>query len=172
MSTPEADGTMVRLHVSRPAAIDPLRALDAFRDVGWLGRPVEPEPTGPGLRRVAADLELPIRDGSAPGPVRKAALIDLGLPRTVGGEIVVDLGWRSATLAPLFPAFTGELRIATTGLVIEGAYQPPFGRIGLVMDAALLHLVARRTAQAFLTRVADRLARIADARGRPSGREG
>jgi len=35
-----------------------------------------------------------------------------------------------------------------------GRYAPPFGRFGLLIDQALLHLVATRTAHAFLGRVA------------------
>lgn len=159
MNAPDDEVTLVRLSVARPAAIRLDRALDALGDVGWFGRPIEPEAASPGIRQLAADLELPITDGSGPGPIRKAALIDIGMPRVVGEHIVVDLGWRSATLAPLFPAFAGELRISATGLVLEGGYAPPFGRVGLVIDAALLNLVARRTAQAFLARVSEGLAR-------------
>lgn len=35
--------------------------------------------------------------------------------------------------------------------VRDGRYVPPFGQIGLVIDAALLHVVARRTVQAFFS---------------------
>ncbi len=133
-------------------------AVVSLSELSWLGR-VDDGPAGePDIRRVAADLELPIRDGSALGPVRKAALIDIGRPRRADGDVVVDLSWRSATLAPLFPVFAGELRIAASGLSLNGSYAPPFGRLGVVIDAALLRFVARRTAQAFLARFAHRLA--------------
>ena len=149
-------GDAVRLNVTLPTVVSLDAARDALRDVTWLGRPVDAPGGHAEIRRIATDLELPIRDGSAPGPVRKAALIDLEQPRITDGEITVAVSWRSATLAPLFPVFAGELRVSATGLSLHGGYMPPFGRLGLVIDAALLHFVARRTAQAFLARFAHR----------------
>jgi hypothetical protein len=57
-------------------------------------------------------------------------------------------------MAPLFPVFAGHLRLTESSLVLEGRYAPPFGRLGLLIDERILHFVARRTAQAFLARLA------------------
>jgi hypothetical protein len=146
----------VTLRVRHAARIDMGCARDAFDDVSWLGRPVDPPAGYAQGRRVAADLELPVFDGSGLRSVRKSALIDLGPSRYVNGSILVQIGWRSDSLSPLFPVFAGHLRVQAERLVLEGRYAPPFGKLGLLMDAALLHLVAARTAKAFLSRVAAR----------------
>lgn len=141
-----------------PAAIDVEAAAAAFQDVSWLGRVVDAPEESQDARRIATNLELPIRDGSASGPVRKAAFIDLGRAAVVENGIHLAVAWRSATLAPLFPVFAGELRVSAAGLTLDGSYTPPFGPVGLVIDAVLLNLIARRTGHAFLTRLADHLA--------------
>jgi hypothetical protein len=38
--------------------------------------------------------------------------------------------------------------------LLDGLYSPPFGRLGLLIDRHILHVVAQRTAQAFLARLA------------------
>jgi len=147
--------SVVRLLVERPVEVDVDVAREALTDPAWLGRVIAHQADGPAVRRIAADLELPIFDDSGPGPVRKSALIDLGPPRGWdGGGLTVTVAWQSTTAAPLFPIFAGELRVSRDRLVLDGRYVPPFGRVGLVIDSALLHFVARRTAQAFLARVA------------------
>ena len=125
-------------------------------ELDWLEARVDNGDEIEGLRRVVADLELPILDGSATGPIRKSALIDVGIPRVLPDLVLVDVGWQSASMAPLFPVFAGQLRITARSLVLDGRYAPPFGRLGLVIDAGILHFVARRTAQAFLARFAAR----------------
>lgn len=148
----------VRLHVARVGRADINAALVALTDLSWLGSPRDGPADQPGVRRIATDLELPILDGSTATPVRKAALIDVGPPRIEGGEVILTVAWHSATYAPLFPVFAGNLRVSTGELVVDGWYVPPFGRIGLLIDATLLHFVARRTAHAFLGRIAARFA--------------
>jgi hypothetical protein len=144
----------VPLRVSRGARIEMSRAIDALTDLDWLG----PRVKGPGeredLRRISTVLELPILDGSAPGPIRKTALVDIGIPAALADPLVVQIGWQSDSLSPLFPVFAGQLRITATILVLDGLYAPPFGRLGLLMDRHVLRFVARRTAEAFLARLA------------------
>jgi hypothetical protein len=150
------DSATVPLRVARAVQIDLRCILDALDDPGWLGRPLEAPLGHPESRRIATDLELPVLDGSGTGSVRKSALIDLGPAQRVDGSVVVDIGWRSASFTPLFPVFAGHLQISANQLALDGRYAPPFGKLGLVIDGALLHLVARRTAQAFLARLAAR----------------
>lgn len=150
----EAAGT-VRLRVSRAAAVDLERALQALDDISWLG-PMSEITDRAGFRRVATDLDFPILDGSGRGPVRKAAFVDLGPARRVGDIVRLEIAWRSSSFAPLFPVFAGRLEIGSRELVLHGRYAPPFGRVGLLIDQALLQLVARRTAQALLARMAGR----------------
>ena len=144
----------VPLRVRRPGTIDLDRAILALGDLSWLGRPTDGPADRPQLRHVATDLDLPILDGSSTGPVRKAAVIDLGPARQVGDLVLVEIAWRSATFAPLFPVFAGRLSISANDIVLDGRYAPPVGRLGLLLDQALLHLVARRTASALVARLA------------------
>ena len=144
----------VPLRVRRPGTIDLDRAILALGDLSWLGRPTNGPPDRPQLRHVATDLDLPILDGSSTGPVRKAAFIDLGPARQVGDLVLVEIAWRSASFAPLFPVFAGQLSISANDIVLDGRYAPPVGKLGLLLDQALLHLVARRTAGALVARLA------------------
>ncbi len=144
----------VPLRVRRPGTIDLDRAILALSDLSWLGRPTDGPRDRPQLRHVATDLDLPILDGSSTGPVRKAAFIDLGPARQVGDLVLVEIAWRSATFAPLFPVFAGQLSVSANDIVLDGRYAPPVGRLGLLLDQALLHLVARRTAGALVARLA------------------
>ncbi|MEW5989908.1 MAG: hypothetical protein AB1736_01005 [Chloroflexota bacterium] len=164
--------TAIRLRVARVGDYDLDTVRHALADLGWLGRPADGPPGRPEMRRIATDLELAVRDGSAPGPVRKSALIDLGQPQVQDAGLSVAVSWQSATLAPLFPVFVGHLRVGRGRLIVEGRYTPPFGRIGLVIDATLLHFVARRTAQAFLARVAARFGEEPPARASGAPGEG
>jgi hypothetical protein len=148
----------VPLLVSHPAQVDLSRALDELTNLDWLGPAVTDPPGREGVRRTRAVLDLPVFDGSAPSPIRKAALIDVGTPHAQGDAVILDIGWQSDSIAPLFPVFAGQLRITSTSLVLSGRYAPPFGRLGLLVDVRILHFVARRTAQAFLARVAARIA--------------
>ena len=152
-STDEIRAT-VPLRVSRGARIEMTRAIDALTDLDWLGPRVNGPAEREDLRRIRTVLELPIFDGSAPGPIRKTALVDIGIPAALVGPVVVQIGWQSDWLSPLFPVFAGQLRITATILVLDGLYAPPFGRLGLLIDRQILHVVARRTAEAFLARLA------------------
>jgi hypothetical protein len=154
----DARTTTVPLLASHRAPLELVRALDALTDVGWLGSAEAGPADHPDWRRVGTILALPVADGSAPGPVRKGALVDIGPPTASTEEVVVDVGWQSDSMAPLFPVFAGRLRITPAGLFLEGRYAPPFGRLGLLIDERLLHFIAQRTAQAFLDRLADRIA--------------
>ncbi len=146
----------VPLRASHSCPIDITWALEALTDLDWFGAQVDGPPERTDLRRVSTDLELPIFDGSATGPIRKDALIDFGRPQARAGGILVEIAWQSASLAPLFPVFAGELRITPTSLLLDGRYVPPLGRLGLLIDEGILHVVARRTAGAFLARLATR----------------
>ncbi|MGH2464633.1 MAG: hypothetical protein ACRDGI_04165 [Candidatus Limnocylindrales bacterium] len=132
--------------------------LVALEGLEWLGEPIGVEPTEDGWRRIRSVLELPVTDGSSPGPIRKGALIDIGPVQRSDDAIQVEIAWQSDSTAPLFPIFAGHLTVRPGELRLDGEYEPPFGRLGLLIDARLLHFVARRTAQALLARIAAHLA--------------
>jgi hypothetical protein len=144
----------VPLRLRRPGSVQLDRAMVALSELSWLGRLTDGPRGRTELRQVAIDLELPILDGSAPGPLRKAMLIDIGGARKVGDLVLAEIGWQSGSYAPLFPVFSGQLLISTNDIVLDGRYAPPFGALGLLLDQALLHFVARRTADAVVERLA------------------
>jgi hypothetical protein len=89
---------------------------------------------------------------------RKAAYVDHGPFRatTDGGSI--EVAWRASTLAPLFPVFSGELRLEGRDATLTGLYAPPGGVVGRVADRALLRVAATGTAR-WLLATLDRAAR-------------
>ena len=114
----------------------------------WLGPPVGQSPTG--MQRFATDLRLGPHEGGLLATFHKAAYVDLGPGQRDGDGLRFEISWRSATLAPLFPVFSGWLTVRPGELVLDGHYAPPGGAIGLLADRALLHLAARRTARSLL----------------------
>jgi hypothetical protein len=136
---------MVRLAATLPVPSDP-DAVAAMLDrgpEGWEELGVEA-----GYRRFAVDLRLRI-GGEASGitTFHKAAYVHLGPRRPAGGGFAQEIGWRAATAAPLFPVFSGDLRVERESMSISGLYAPPGGVIGLVADRALLHVAATGTAR-------------------------
>jgi hypothetical protein len=147
----------IHLAVSQRGKFLVASSIAAIEDLKWLGEPVEPSSEAGPWRRVNSVLALPVMDGSSPGPIHKGALVDVGPVERSPDSIRVAISWQSDSVAPLFPVFAGRLTIRTNVLSLEGEYAPPLGRIGLLLDQRILNFVARRTAQAFLARFADRL---------------
>jgi len=143
----------VRLHASVPSQISPEVAARLLGpDVAaWLGQPAADAP--PGMRRFAADLRLRPADGGLLAIIHKAAYVDLGASRRVSDGLRVEISWRSATLAPLFPVFSGWLTVGPRELRLDGYYAPPGGAIGVIADRALLHVAARATARWLLRKL-------------------
>lgn len=158
MSTPPTPN-VARISLTRILRADPAALCALLDDPSWLGRDVGAAPGRPDLRRVETDLAFGLGDGRGTVTFRKGALVDIG--RSDGGSGATCIGevdWRAATLAPLFPVFSGTLEVRDGGLVLDGVYAPPGGGVGLLVDRAILHHVAERTGIWFLDRVIDELA--------------
>lgn len=123
----------------------------------WLGQRVTTDEPGSG-RRYLTDLRLRIGDQPGRATFHKAAYVDLGRVRRLGEREEVEVSWRAATLAPLFPVFSGKLTFGGDELRLEGWYAPPGGAIGFVADRALLKIAARGTGRWLL----DELVEAAD----------
>ncbi|MBA3877021.1 MAG: hypothetical protein C0498_08820 [Anaerolinea sp.] len=149
------------LAVSVRVALNPEDAWRALASPDWLGAASDPAPDytpEPRFRRFLSDLAFPVTGSARTLVFRKAALVDLGpIQRLPDGSAALEITWRSATFAPLFPVFSGRLLVRTDGLFLEGAYAPPFGELGRLVDRAVLHQVAVRTARWFVSQVAARL---------------
>jgi hypothetical protein len=144
--------------LAAPANVLRLLGTDAWR---WLGEPLDATvegaaigPAGP-RRRFATDLRLRVSDRSPRALFRKAAIVEIGTPREANGTISVEIGWRAATLAPLFPVFSGRLSVDAHDATLHGLYAPPGGRIGQLADDALFHIAAEGTARWLLRELAD-----------------
>lgn len=139
----------VRLEASARVHAEPAAVAAVLRGEisSWLpGSTVRP--AVPGMRRAQVDLRL--RVGGAEAGVttfRKAAFLDLGTVRRSGTGYEVEISWRAATVAPLFPVFSGFLLVEPAELRIEGIYAPPGGPVGRVADRVLLHVAANATAR-------------------------
>jgi hypothetical protein len=145
----------VRLAASVPLHGDPRRVVGllAARSLDWLGDPAGTAEPG-GLRRTAVDLRVLIGgEGRSMETFRKAAYVDLGLPRSIGREWEAEIAWRASTAAPLFPVFAGWLTIGTNQLRVDGLYAPPGGIVGRVADRMLLHVAANGTARWLLAEI-------------------
>jgi hypothetical protein len=149
--TSDLVAAVVKLHIARPARIDLGRVPEAFGpDADWLGERLSGGPSG--IRRYACDLELRVGPDRR-ATFRKSAIVGLGALARDDDAWVVPVEWHAATLAPLFPVFVGHLRLRTERVELDGRYTPPGGKIGYVLDRALLHIAARGTGRWFLQKV-------------------
>ena len=109
----------VPLLVRHVTTTDLRSAASELRNLDWLGVP-QADSAGP-TRPITTELELPVIDGSSRGsPIRKSVIMEVGRPRVDEDAVAVDISWRSATLAPLFPVFVGRL-VTTSKDVTLGA---------------------------------------------------
>jgi hypothetical protein len=133
------------LGVRRQAAVEPARlawAVHAAR--AWLGPEVEGAPEG--MHRHHTDLRLRVGDRPSLTTFRKAAYVDIGPVEPLNDGWQVEIGWRAATMAPLFPVFSGSLVLHGEELTLSGWYAPPGGELGRLADRTVLHVAATGTA--------------------------
>jgi hypothetical protein len=105
---PGGKAQLSRLVVRRRAESEPARlawAIHAAR--AWLGPEVEGAPDG--THRHHADLRLRVSDRPSLVTFGKAAYVDLGPVEPLDDGWQVEVSWRAATLAPLFPVFSGTI---------------------------------------------------------------
>jgi hypothetical protein len=153
-STATGDGQAVaHLEVTRPVRVDPAALRGVLERPSWLGRLVDP-PAGRGdHRRVETDLAFSMGADGRTLTFSKAALVDIGPLVEVADGWAADIGWQATSLAPLFPVFAGRLVAGPSRLRLVGKYAPPGGGVGLLVDRAILHHFAQRTAGSLLDRL-------------------
>ena len=129
-------------------------AVVASGRVPWADGTIERPALDGGLRRYLVDLRLRLgAEGAAVTTFRKAAYLDLGSPRRTDDGWELEISWRAAGAAPLFPVFAGRLAIEGDAMKIEGIYAPPGGVVGRVADRVLLHVAANATARWLLDEI-------------------
>jgi hypothetical protein len=148
---------VARLTAGVAAKVSRRQALAVLGPEGrgaWLGGAVE---VGDATERdrYLVDLELRVGEQTPRITFHKAAYVDIGPVRAHQHEPVeVQISWRAAGLAPLFPVFSGTLHWADGELALDGYYAPPGGGLGMVADRLLLNVAARGTARLLLEKIA------------------
>jgi hypothetical protein len=150
---------VTHLEVSRILRADPAALCAALHDPGWLGRLTDRTANDDGLRRVETDLAFAMTDDPKRLTFRKAAYVDVGGSIGLDGVCLGRVEWRAASFAPLFPVFSGTVTAHDGGVHLSGAYAPPGGGVGVLVDRSFLHHIARRTAIWFLDRLIEELDR-------------
>jgi hypothetical protein len=101
------------------------------------------------------------------GPViRQRVTFELGAPETDGLSTRWSLAWQPVGPTTALPAFSGALAVrgmtdGTSALCATGAYLPPLGVVGVIVDRVIGHRVAEASVEQFLAGVARRLERAA-----------
>lgn len=96
-------------------------------------------------------------------PVERQVEISLGEPVDLGAPLPIvklPMRWHAVHHPELFPVMDGVLEAYPiagnrTQLSIQGRYEPPFGRLGELLDGGLLHRVADGSVERFLEHIAD-----------------
>lgn len=148
------------VHINRPAA-DCARALETGPRT-WF-----PHLTGAGR----SDVGLRVAGIS----VRKRVTVELGEPERKGGWTNVPITWKATFPEQLFPVLTGRLELTpvetnVTRLTLSGMYEPPLGKLGGLIDEALMHSVADATVREVAESVARQLGEIVDSERPAEGR--
>jgi hypothetical protein len=97
--------------------------------------------------------------GAVPGTSK---LVEVRFRNLVRRDACAGLAVRWEATGPgggLFPALDADITVMPVGdqstlLRLAGSYRPPFGALGVAIDAAILHRVATATIRTFLSRIA------------------
>lgn len=129
--------------------------LAVLCNAGWL--------SGPSEQAYAEGLAGLIRVGPYGAVLGASKLVRVQLLEPVPRDdaVVLPLRWEASGAAGrLFPVLDANLVLTPSGedaatLTLTGAYRPPLGSLGKLLDQALLHRAATATIRSLLTRVAD-----------------
>jgi hypothetical protein len=96
------------------------------------------------------------------------AEVRFGEPLRLRAKTILPMRWKPSSAWPLFPELESDLEVAALGpsrtqLSVNARYTPPLGKVGSVIDRALLHRVAEATVKDFVDRVRAALERDTDA---------
>jgi hypothetical protein len=94
--------------------------------------------------------------------VLKRVTVDLGEPVSEGSWTNVPISWKATFPERLFPVLVGKVELApvdtkVTRLTVSGMYEPPLGRLGALIDDAIMHSVAEATVREVTESIAKQL---------------
>ena len=129
--------------------------LAVLGNTGWL--------SGPSEQAYAEGLAGLIRVGPFGAVLGASKLVRVQMldPVPRDDTVVLPLRWEaSGPAGRLFPVLDADLVLTPSGedaamLVLTGAYRPPLGSLGEVLDRAVLHRAAVATIRSLLGRLAD-----------------
>ena len=129
--------------------------LAVLCNAGWL--------SGPSEQAYAEGLAGLTRVGPFGAVLGASKLVRVQLLEPVPRDdtVVLPLRWEASGAAGrLFPVLDADLVLTPSGedaatLALTGAYRPPLGSLGEVLDRALLNRAAAATVRSLLTRLAD-----------------
>lgn len=106
--------------------------------------------------------------------VRKRVTVELGEPEAKGDWTNVPISWRATFPEKLFPVLTGRLELTpvekqVTRLTLSGMYEPPLGKLGGLIDEAVMHSVADATVREVTESVARQLGAVIKSGDRGEG---
>jgi hypothetical protein len=122
-------------------------------------------------RRFRTELSVGIGSGTS---VHQMVDVQLGVPRSVTGGLVLPVRWEATGRELLLPAFAGELEVLAgppgVRLRLHGTYTVPLGAVGKFGDGVIGHRLARRSLADLLERLTRRLASEVRRRSGSTGR--
>ena len=97
--------------------------------------------------------------------VRKRVTVELGEPEKKGSWTNVPITWKATFPEKLFPILTGRLELTPvekdlTRLTLSGMYEPPLGKLGELIDDAVMHGVADATVREVAESIAKQLGAV------------
>jgi hypothetical protein len=95
--------------------------------------------------------------------IHKRVTVELGEPEKKGEWTNVPVSWKATFPEQLFPVLVGRLELVPvekklTRLTVSGMYEPPLGRLGALIDEAIMHSVAEATVREVTEAIALQLA--------------
>lgn len=98
--------------------------------------------------------------------IHKRVIVELGEPEKKGEWTNVPISWKATFPEQLFPVLFGRVELVPvekelTRLTVSGMYEPPLGRLGALIDDAIMHSVAEATVKEVTESIANQLAGIA-----------
>lgn len=143
------------LHLER-ALDEPVEALEAVLREG-------PERWFPEFAMEEGHATGVLRYRQAGRHIERQVVVEAGPVQRFAYGVTVRLEWRAARHAELYPELEGHLRLergqpAGSRLRFDARYAPPAGQVGVAVDRALMHRVARASVEDFVDRVASALA--------------
>jgi hypothetical protein len=106
--------------------------------------------------------------------VHKKVAVELGQPERKGDWTQVPISWKATFPERLFPVLFGHLELVPvdreiTRLTVSGMYEPPLGKLGELIDDAVMHGVAEATVREVAESIARQLTGAIDSASAPGG---